>query len=82
MTAQSMPGKRRSMALLVLAEVLVLSLWFLSSAIMPGVLAETAIAPARQALAVKRCADRFRGRCARRLPCLASPTGLTRGVCS
>jgi MFS family permease len=50
MTAQSMPGKRRSMALLVLAEVLVLSLWFLSSAIMPGVLAETAIAPARQAL--------------------------------
>lgn len=43
-------GKRRSMALLVLAEVLVLSLWFLSAAIMPGVLAETAIAPARQAL--------------------------------
>lgn len=50
MTAQAAPGKRRSMALLVLAEVLVLSLWFLSAAIMPGVLAETAIAPARQAL--------------------------------
>jgi MFS family permease len=50
MIVRPAPGKRRSMALLVLAEVLVLSLWFLSSAIMPGVLAETTIAPARQAL--------------------------------
>jgi MFS family permease len=50
MTSPATTGKRRSMALLVLAEVLVLSLWFLSSAIMPGVLAETTIPPARQAL--------------------------------
>lgn len=50
MTSPATTGKRRSMALLVLAEVLVLSLWFLSSAIMPGVLAETTISPARQAL--------------------------------
>ena len=44
------PAKLRAMTLLVLAEVLVLSLWFLSSAIMPGVMAEVDVSPARQAL--------------------------------
>jgi MFS family permease len=44
------PAKLHAMALLVLAEVLVLSLWFLSSAIMPGVLADVTISPTRQAL--------------------------------
>lgn len=42
-------GKVGSMAVLVLAQVLVLSLWFISSATMPGMLAEAGIAPARQA---------------------------------
>jgi MFS family permease len=37
------------MALLMLAQVLVLSLWFISAATMPGMLAEVAISPARQA---------------------------------
>lgn len=49
MTAAS-SAKLRSMTLLVLAEVLVLSLWFLSSAIMPGVLADAPVSPARQAM--------------------------------
>lgn len=43
-------GKAGSMTVLVLAQVLVLSLWFISSATMPGMLAEAAISPARQAL--------------------------------
>jgi MFS family permease len=38
-----------SMSLLMLAQVLVLSLWFISAATMPGMLAEVAISPARQA---------------------------------
>ena len=42
-------GKAGSMAVLMLAQVLVLSLWFISSATMPGMLAEVAISPARQA---------------------------------
>lgn len=42
--------KLRSMTALVLAEVLVLSLWFISSATMPGMLAEADVTPARQAL--------------------------------
>lgn len=42
-------GKARSMAILMLAQVLVLSLWFISAATMPGMLAEVAISPARQA---------------------------------
>jgi MFS family permease len=42
-------GKAGSMALLMLAQVLVLSLWFISAATMPGMLAEVAISPARQA---------------------------------
>ena len=42
-------GKAGSMAILVLAQVLVLSLWFISAATMPGMLAEVAISPARQA---------------------------------
>lgn len=37
------------MAILMLAQVLVLSLWFISAATMPGMLAEVAISPARQA---------------------------------
>lgn len=49
MTAPPM-GKAGSMAVLVLAQVLVLSLWFISSATMPGMLAEAAISPSRQAL--------------------------------
>ena len=43
-------AKLHSMALLVIAEVLVLSLWFISSATMPGMLAEVEVSPARQAL--------------------------------
>ncbi len=43
-------AKLRAMALLVVAEVLVLSLWFISSATMPGMLAEVDVAPSRQAL--------------------------------
>ena len=43
-------AKLRSMTALVLAEVLVLSLWFISSATMPGMLAEADVTPARQAL--------------------------------
>jgi len=43
-------AKLRSMTALVLAEVLVLSLWFISSATMPGMLAEADVSPARQAL--------------------------------
>lgn len=42
-------GKIGSMALLVAAQVLVLSLWFISSATLPGMLAEAALSPARQA---------------------------------
>jgi MFS family permease len=42
-------GKAGSMALLMLAQVLVLSLWFISAATMPGMLAEVAISPSRQA---------------------------------
>jgi MFS family permease len=42
-------GKTGSMALLIVSQVLVLSLWFLSSATMPGMLAEAAISPSRQA---------------------------------
>jgi len=42
-------GKAGSMAILMLAQVLVLSLWFISAATMPGMLAEVAISPARQA---------------------------------
>ena len=42
-------GKAGSMAILMLAQVLVLSLWFISAATMPGMLAEVAILPARQA---------------------------------
>ncbi len=43
-------AKLRSMTALVLAEVLVLSLWFISSATMPGMLAAAEVTPARQAL--------------------------------
>ena len=43
-------AKLRAMALLVVAEVLVLSLWFISSATMPGMLAEVDVSPSRQAL--------------------------------
>ncbi|MEE4235276.1 MAG: MFS transporter [Anderseniella sp.] len=46
----SSSAKLRAMALLVVAEVLVLSLWFISSATMPGMLAEVDVAPSRQAL--------------------------------
>jgi MFS family permease len=46
----SSSAKLRAMALLVIAEVLVLSLWFISSATMPGMLAEVDVAPSRQAL--------------------------------
>lgn len=42
-------GKAGSVAILMLAQVLVLSLWFISAATMPGMLAEEAISPARQA---------------------------------
>lgn len=42
-------GKAGSMAILMLSQVLVLSLWFISAATMPGMLAEVAISPARQA---------------------------------
>jgi len=42
-------GKIGSMALLVAAQVLVLSLWFISSATLPRMLAEAALSPARQA---------------------------------
>jgi MFS family permease len=42
-------GKAGSMAILMLAQVLVLSLWFISAATMPEMLAEVAISPARQA---------------------------------
>lgn len=43
-------SKLRSMTVLVVAEVLVLSLWFISSATMAGMLAETQVSPTRQAL--------------------------------
>ncbi len=46
----SSPARLRAMTLLVIAEVLVLSLWFISSATMPGMLAEVDVRPARQAL--------------------------------
>lgn len=56
MTATSVPddgwsrSKRRSIALLVIAEVAGMSLWFTSSAILPDMAAEAVISPFRQAL--------------------------------
>lgn len=46
----AVPGKALSMGLLVFAQVLVLSLWFISSATLPGMLQEAVVSPARQAL--------------------------------
>src|SRR5690606_21905277 len=44
-----MPGKRRSIGALTLAVVLVLSLWFVSSAILPQIVAEAGLSPGRAA---------------------------------
>lgn len=43
------PGKRRSIALLVLAQVLAMSLWFVSAAILPDLAAEGGLDPGRAA---------------------------------
>jgi len=42
-------GKLRSVTLLILAEVAAMSLWFVSAAILPEMLRETALSPFRQA---------------------------------
>ena len=42
-------SKRRSIGILLLAEMAAMSLWFISSAILPDMLREAAISPARQA---------------------------------
>jgi MFS family permease len=44
------PVKRRSISLLVLAEMAGMSLWFTSAAVLPDMVREGAIAPSRQAL--------------------------------
>jgi MFS family permease len=70
-----MPGKRRSVALVALAQVLAMCLWFVSAAILPEISAEAALSPGRAAalssavqigfvlgalaLAVHGTADRF-----------------------
>ena len=43
-------SKRRSITLLVLAEMAGMSLWFTSAAVLPDMVAEGAITPTRQAL--------------------------------
>lgn len=43
------PGKFRSVALLALVEVMTMSLWFVSAAIMPELVAESGIGPGRAA---------------------------------
>ncbi|TCD14346.1 MFS transporter [Oricola cellulosilytica] len=42
-------AKRRALVLLVTGEVLAMSLWFVSAAILPGMVLETAMSPGRQA---------------------------------
>ncbi len=44
-----MPGKARSLALLCIAQVLVMSLWFVSAAVLPEMRAEAALGPGRAA---------------------------------
>ncbi len=44
------PSKFRSVALLVLAEIAGMSLWFTSAAVLPDMVSEGAITPSRQAL--------------------------------
>jgi MFS family permease len=44
------PSKRRSITLLVLAEMAGMSLWFTSAAVLPDMVSEGAITPTRQAL--------------------------------
>jgi len=44
-----MTGKFRSITLLLIAEVAAMSLWFVSAAILPGMLSEVAMPPIRQA---------------------------------
>jgi MFS family permease len=45
----SAPGKGLSLAVLLVAECFAMSLWFVSAAILPGMLAESAMSPFRQA---------------------------------
>jgi MFS family permease len=45
----SVDGKLRSISLLLIAEVAAMSLWFVSAAILPDMLRETALSPFRQA---------------------------------
>ena len=45
----SAPGKLRSVALLALAEVMTMSLWLLSAAILPDLVAEAGLGPGRAA---------------------------------
>ncbi len=45
----SSPSKLRSMTFLVVAEVAAISLWFVSSATLPGMMAEVAMSPGQQA---------------------------------
>ena len=45
-----MSAKARSIALLLIAQVAAMSLWFVSAAILPDMMAEAAISSARQAL--------------------------------
>ena len=42
--------KTRSITLLVFAEIMAMSLWFVSSAVLPDMVQETAISPFRQAM--------------------------------
>ena len=44
-----MPGKRRSIAAVAIAQVLAMSLWFVSAAIMPEIVAEAGLGPGRAA---------------------------------
>lgn len=47
--ADRLPGKRRALALIILAQILALSVWFAGAAALPALLAETPIAGWRQA---------------------------------
>ena len=49
--------KFRAIALLMLAEVAAMSLWFVSAAVLPDMLRETALSPLRQANGSRKSSD-------------------------
>ena len=72
-------ARPRASPLLALAAVLSMSLWFVSAAILPEIVAEGGLGAGPGGGAVERGADRLRRSARWRWPCTAPPTATTRG---